>query len=397
MLKAFKYRIYPTKSQNTKMNRTLELCRWTYNKTLAYRKNAYEKENITVSKYETHNLLPQWKRDKPELKEVFSQTLQNVQERVDLAFKAFFRRAKAGENPGYPRFKGKGWYDSFSYPQMGFKLKNGLLKLSKIGNLKIKLHRPIEGKVKRLTIRRSATGKWFACFSVEIEDVFLPPRKDGSVVGIDVGLESFASLSNGEKIANPRFFREEENELARVQRKLSKAAKGTPERRAALKVVERVHERIAYERYEFAHQVSRDLVDRFSLIAFEDLNIKGMMHNHRLAKGIGDVAWNMLVNITSYKAASAGSMVVLVDPRNTSKMCSRCGILVEKSLSDRVHNCPRCGLSMDRDWNAAINILRLGTQSLQNARSSALSHEKPLLQLRDLGVSIHPLLTKIFS
>lgn len=209
------------------------------------------------------------------------------------------------------------------------------------------------------------------CFSVEIEDVFLPPRKDVSVVGIDVGLESFASLSNGEKIANPRFFREEEKELARVQRKLSKAAKGTPERRAALKVVERVHERIANKRYEFAHQVSRDLVDRFGLIAFEDLNIKGMMHNHHLAKSIGDVAWNMLVNITSYKAASAGSMVVLVDPRNTSKMCSRCGIPVEKSLSDRVHNCPQCGLSMDRDWNEAINILRLGTQSLQNARSSA--------------------------
>ena len=372
MLKAFKYRIYPTKSQNTKMNRTLELCRWTYNETLAYRKNAYEKENITVSKYETHNLLPQWKRDKPELKEVFSQTLQNVQERVDLAFKAFFRRVKAREKPGYPRFKGKGWYDSFSYPQMGFKLEKGLLKLSKIGNLKIKLHRPIEGKVKRLTIRRSATGKWFACFSVEIEDVFLPPSKDGSVVGIDVGLESFAALSNGEKIANPRFFREEEKELARVQGKLSKAAKGTPERRAALKVVERVHERIANKRYEFAHQVSRDLVDRFGLIAFEDLNIKGMMHNHCLAKSIGDVAWNMLVNITSFKAASAGSMVVLVDPRNTSKMCSRCGILVEKSLSDRIHNCPQCGLSMDRDWNAAINILRLGTQSLQNARSSAL-------------------------
>ncbi|OPY54825.1 MAG: putative transposase [Methanosaeta sp. PtaU1.Bin060] len=372
MLKAFKYRIYPTKSQNTKMNRTLELCRWTYNETLAYRKNAYEKESITVSKYETHNLLPLWKKDKPELKEVFSQTLQNVQERVDLAFKAFFRRVKAGEKPGYPRFKGKGWYDSFSYPQMGFRLENGLLKLSKIGNLKIKFHRPIEGKIKRLTVRRSATGKWFACFSVEIEDLPKPPWKDGSMVGIDVGLESFATLSNGEKIPNPRFFREEEQELARVQRKLSKAPKGTHERKKALKVVERVHERIANKRYEFAHQVSRDLVDRFGLIAFEDLNIKGMMHNHCLAKSIGDVAWNMLVNITSYKAASAGSMVVLVDPRNTSKMCSRCGILVEKDLSERTHNCSQCGLSLDRDWNAAINILRLGTQSLQNARSSAL-------------------------
>lgn len=184
------------------------------------------------------------------------------------------------------------------------------------------------------------------------------------MVGIDVGLESFATLSNGEKIANPRFFREEEKELARVQRKISRASIGTPERKKALKVVERVHERIANKRYEFAHQVSRDLVDRFGLIAFEDLNIKGMLHNHNLAKSISDVAWNMLVNITSYKAASAGSMVVLVDPKNTSKMCSRCGILVEKSLSDRIHNCSHCRLSMDRDQNAAINILRLGLQSV---------------------------------
>jgi len=372
MLKSFKYRIYPTKSQRTKMNQTLELCRWTYNETLAYRKNAYDSEGKSISKYETHNLLPKWKEDKPELKEVFSQTLQNVQERVDLAFKAFFRRAKAGEKPGYPRFKGRGWYDSFSYPQMGFKLENSVLKLSKIGNIKIKLHRPIEGKIKRLTVRRSATGKWFACFSVEIEDLPIPPWKDGAMVGVDVGLESFATLSNGEKIANPRFFRDEEMELARVQRKLSKALKGTPERKKALEVVERVHERIANKRYEFAHQVGRNLVNRFGLIVFEDLNIKGMVKNHNLAKSIGDVAWNMLVTLTSYKAANAGSMVILVDPRNTSKMCSRCGILVEKSLSDRVHNCPRCGLSMDRDWNAAINILRLGTQSLQNARSPAL-------------------------
>mgnify|MGYP000960771876 CR=1 FL=1 len=243
VLKSFKYRIYPTKAQTTKMERTLDLCRWVYNETLAYRKTLFETEGKSSSKYATNALLPTWKVDKPDLKEVFSQTLQNVQERVDLAFKAFFRRIKAGEKPGYPRFKGKGWYDSFTYPQMGFKLDNGLLKLSKIGNIKIKLHGPIEGKIKRLTVRRTATGKWFACFSVEIED----------------------------------------------------QPKGTPDRKKALKVVERVHERIANKRYEFAHQISNDLVKRFGLIAFEDLNIKGMVKNHCLAKSIHDVAWNMLV------------------------------------------------------------------------------------------------------
>ena len=364
MLKAYKFRIYPTKSQTTKMEQTLDLCRWTYNKTLEIRKNAWEKEGKSLSKYETNNMLPEWKEDKPELKVVFSQVLQNVHERVDLALKAFFRRVKTGEKPGYPRFRGKGWYDSFTYPQKGFKIDSGKLYLSKIGSIKIKLHRPIEGKIKRLTVRRTTIGKWFACFSVELEDNPKPPWKDGSLVGIDVGLVSFATLSNGEKIANPRFFREEEKELAKVQRRLSKAPKSTPERKKALKVVQLVHERIANKRYEFAHQISNQLVKKHGLIAFEDLNIKGMTHNHNLAKSIHDVAWNMLVTLTSYKAASAGSMVVLVDPRNTSKMCSRCGILVEKSLSDRVHKCSQCGLEMDRDWNAAINILRLGLQSV---------------------------------
>jgi len=294
---------------------------------LEIRKTAWEDEGKSLSKYETNNLLPEWKENKPELKEVFSQVLQNVHERVDLALKAFFRRVKAGEKPGYPRFKGIGRYDSFTYPQKGFKVDSGKLYLSKIGDatiasmaastqsrhIKIKLHRPIEGKIKRLTVRRAATGKWYACFSVDQEDLPKPPWKDGSLVGVDVGLESFATLSNGEKIANPRFFREEEHELARVQKKLSKAPKGTPERKKAIKVVERIHERIANKRYEFAHQISNQLVNRYGLIA--------------------------------------------LDPRNTPKMCSRCGILVQEDLSERVHNCTQCGLSMDRDWNAAINIL----------------------------------------
>jgi len=372
MLKTFKYRIYPTKAQRSKMEQTLELCRWTYNETLAYRKSTFEQEGKYISKYETHNLLPEWKKNKPELKEVFSQTLQNVQERVDLAFKAFFRRVKAGETPRYPRFKGKGWYDSFTYPQLGFKLLSGKLRLSKIGDIKIKLHRPIEGKIKRLTVRRSSTEKWFACFSVEINDPPKPPWKDGLTAGIDVGLENFATLSNGEKIDNPRFFRSEEKALAKAQRRLSKYETGTPERRKALKVVQRTHERIANRRYDFAHQVSHNLVERFGLIAFEDLSITNMLKNHCLAKSILDAAWRLLIITTLYKAESAGSMAVLVDLRNTSQLCSRCGLKVTKSLSERGHECPRCGLVMDRDENAAINILRLGLQSLPKARSFAL-------------------------
>lgn len=364
MRKSYRYRIYPTKSQKSALDLNLELCRQIYNDTLALRKDAWEKDRKSISIYETNSILVTWKAQRPELKQVYSQVLQNVQVRVDLALKAFYRRVKAGENPGYPRFKGRGRYDSLTYKQLGFEIKNGKLHLAKIGDIEIKLHRSIDGTIKTCTVRRMPTGKWFACFSVDMGEVSLPPWKDGSVVGIDVGLESFATLSNGEKIPNPRFFREEEKELARVQRKLSKAPKGTPERKNAVKVVELVHERIADRRNDFANKVSRQLVNRFGVIVFEDLDIKNMLQNHNLAKSISDVAWGMLVKSIEGKAAYAGSKVVLVDPRQTSQMCSRCGLIVKKDLSERIHSCSECGLSMDRDLNAAINILRLGLQSV---------------------------------
>ncbi len=343
------------------MEQTLEICRWVYNETLAMRKSAWEQEQRSISYYESKRQIPLWKKEHPELSGVYSQVLQDVSMRVDLAFKAFFRRLKSGEKPGYPRFKGKGRYDSFTYPQSGFKLDGDRLHLSKIGDVRVVLHRPVEGTIKTLTIRRSATGKWYACFSVEYDPTPAPQKE--SVVGIDVGLESFATLSNGEKIENPRFFRTDEKALAKAQRKLSKAEKGTPERKKARKIVAHVHERIANRRLNFAHQTSRKVVDRFGTIVFEDLNITNMQKNHHLAKSIADVAWNMFITITESKAEDAGSRVILVNPRNTSQICSRCGMIVAKTLSDRVHSCSHCGLMMDRDQNAAINIMRLGLQS----------------------------------
>ena len=169
------------------------------------------------------------------MKGVHSQVLQNVQERVDLAFKAFFRRVKAGEKPGYPRFRGYGWYDSFTFKQFGFELLDNGLLLSKIGVVKIVLHRPIEGQIKTLTIQRDAVGNWYACFACEVEPEPLPFNE--LAIGIDMGLESFATLSNGDWIDNPRFFRRDERALAKAQRKLSKAEKGTPERAKRRKAV----------------------------------------------------------------------------------------------------------------------------------------------------------------
>jgi putative transposase len=364
MRKTYRFRLYPTKAQGTILNQTLEHCRRVYNDTLGLRKDSWEKDGKSISLYDTNSILVTWKCQRPELKQVYSQVLQQVQVRVDLAFKAFFRRVKSGEKVGYPRFKGKGRYDSITYKQLGFNLDNDKLHLAKIGDVKIKLHRPIVGDIKTCTLRRMPTGKWFACFSVEYNEP-LPPWKDNAVIGIDVGLESFATLSNGEKIANPRFFRTDERVLVKAQRKLSKQPKGSLTRYKAIKVVERAHERISNRRTDFSNQISRQLVNRFGVIAFEDLNINGMLQNHNLAKSISDVAWGMLVKATESKAAYAGSKVVLVDPKYTSQICSRCGLIVKKDLSERVHNCPNCGLSLDRDLNAAINILRLGLQSLR--------------------------------
>ncbi len=361
-MKTFKYRLQPSKSQRAKLVQTLELCRWVYNETLATRKNSWEQDKKTLSLYDANKLLTIWKQEHPELKDVFSQVLQNVQERVDLAFKAFFRRVKAGEKAGYPRFRGYGWYDSFTFKQFGFELLDNGLFLSKIGVVKIILHRPLEGKIKTLTIQRDAVGNWYACFACEVEPEPLPFSE--LAVGIDMGLGCFAKFSYGDGVDNPRFFRRDEKELAKAQRKLSKAEKGTPKRAKRRKVVQHIHQRIANRRKDFAHKLSRELVNTFGFMAFEDLRIKNMLQNHRLAKSISDAAWKQLIQYTTYKAENAGRVVILVEPRNTSQRCSCCGEMVEKSLDVRVHACPVCGLVMDRDQNAAINILRLGLESL---------------------------------
>jgi putative transposase len=370
MLKTYKYRIYPSKAQETSLEKMLEECRWLYNKILEIRKNAYEQDGKSLGLYDTQNMIPAWKAERPTLKVVHSLVLQNVNIRVDLAFKAFFRRVKSGETPGYPRFKGYGRYDSMTYSQYGngARLDGNSLILSKLGSIKIKMHRELCGKPKIITVARAATGKWFATISCECDAQPLP--KSERFAGVDVGLQTFATLSNGKKIANPRFFKKEQDALAKAQRKMSKLAKGTPERARARKVVSRAHERITNKRTNFSHQESRKLVNTYGVIVFEKLAVVDMMSNHsqvfgnKLNKSIADVAWSQLAQFTAYKAEDAGRLFLQVDPRNTSKKCSRCQSIVPKDLSVRIHDCPHCGLVLDRDHNAAINILALGLQSV---------------------------------
>jgi putative transposase len=363
MLKAYQYRLYPTKAQTTLLNQTFEICRKVYNNALALRRDSWDYDQKTLTYFDTIKELVQWKKDHPELKIVHSQVLQNCHLRVDLAFKAFFRRVKAGENPGYPRFKSFGRYDSITYPQQGYTVNDRTINLSKIGEVRTILHRPFEGIVKTITIRRTPTKKWFV--SLTCEDVAAHPLEPSTeCVGIDVGLKTFAMLSNGKSVANPKFYQKEQSNLAKVQRKLSLCERGSIARQRANKVICRVHERISNKREDFTQKLSRSLVNQYGTICFEDLNVQRMSEDHRYAKGILDAAWSKLVQYTSYKAEDAGRIVVLVNPKNTSQMCSRCGQIVAKDISVRVHKCPRCGYKADRDLNASINIMRLGLQSL---------------------------------
>jgi putative transposase len=364
MLKMYQYRLYPTKKQVQKLNETLDECRWLYNHLLEMRKTAYERDGISLTCFQQQYTFPVLKQERPSLSRVHSQVLQNVAVRIDLAFKAFFRRLREqAEEPGYPRFKGKNRYDSFTFPQSGFSLTHeNRVCLSKIGSIKMVYHRPMKGKIKTCPLQRSSTGKWYVSFSVECQPERLPESPER--VGIDVGLTTFASLSTGEEIANPRFFRKEEQDLARVQRTLSTLEKRTKERAKQRKVVARVHERIAFKRDTFTHQESRQIADRFGVICVEDLHINRMTHNHCLAKSMSDAAWSEFFSKLSCKAEEAGRQFVKVNPAYTSQTCSRCGHRQKMSLSERTYQCPCCQLVIDRDHNASLHILSVGLHAL---------------------------------
>ena len=370
--KTYKYRLYPTAKQKKSLLSILDACRWLYNQFLEQRKTLWETQKKGITCYGQIGELPKFVKDNPILERVYSQTKQNVAIRVDLAFKDFFRRCKSGETPGYPRFKGKNRYDSFTYPQAnsGFKLTENdtRLYLSKVGTVKIRLHRKPEGKMKTCTIKRSPTGKWYACIScTDVPVTSVQVKPSSAQVGIDVGLKTFATFSDGKTIQNPRFFKKSEKALAKAQRKLAKQTMNTPERVKARKVVSKVHEKISNRRDNFSHQESRKIVDAYGTICVEDLNIKNMIAKGQfplIRKGIADVAWNEFGKKLAYKAENAGRQFVKVNPAFTSQDCNNCGNRQVMKLSDRIYSCPACGISIDRDLNAAKNILAVGLHSL---------------------------------
>lgn len=380
MIKAFKYRLNPTKGQERLLNQTLTTCRFLYNNSLAERIDKYKEDKISIKYVDQANALSKNKNEWQV--QVHSQVLQNTLKRLDKTFKRFFEGLKKKRKVGYPRFKPEQRYRSFCYPQSGFRLtdENRRISLSKIGDVKIKYSRPIQGCIKTCSVVKDVD-QWFVVLTCDIS-VQEPKQSQNPSIGIDVGIKSFATLSNGSVIDNPRILLSSQNKLARAQIKLSQKTKGSNNRVKQRTRVAKVHRKIKRQRDDFLHKVSTSLVTEYGHIVLEKLNISGMLKNHKLAKHIADVSWSRFATMIEYKAERAGVRFEQVDPKNTSQNCSGCGKKVSKTLAERTHCCPYCGLVMDRDENAAVNILnksRVGT-----TRSYASGHcVRPVNSLKE--------------
>lgn len=371
-IKAYKFRISnPSKIVQANLEQTLNLCRDIYNAALQERRDAYKINRTSINYYDQANQLSEIKTTNPEYKEIHSQVLQDVLKRLDKTFKAFYARAKKGQ-AGFPRFKGASRFDSFCFPQSGFSLTGNKLTLSKIGTVKLKLSRKIQGKIKTLTIKREC-GRWFAIFTVETKTEPLP--HSDKAIGIDVGLENYATYTEGEPTPNPRFFETLQSKLRVAQRKVSRRKKGSHRRRKAILALRKIHQKIKDCRNDFQHKLSTKIVSEYGTIAVEDLNILGMSRGI-LSKQILDASWASFLFKLQFKAENAGRIFRRVNPNGTSQTCI-CGAKVKKKLSVRRHHCLECGLSAHRDSVSASVILSRAGHSPSGANVNRLDYAYP--------------------
>jgi putative transposase len=359
-MRTYKYRLYPTQSQEKNLWHVLNACRNLYNMLLEERKLAWEYERKSMSLAQQENTtVKQYRKTFPYAQQMFSQTAQSVAKQLDNAFQAFFERLKAGDKKaGYPRFKARTHFSSFEFKQYksGIKIDGRRLKLFGVGRVAVRWHRPIEGEIKTARIIHKA-GQWFVAFAC---DVNAKPEllKTGRVIGIDVGIAALITTSEGDKVAHPQFYREGQKRLRVLQRSLARKKKGGRNRRKALLKVQRQQMHVGNQRRDVLHKLSTALIETFDGVALEELRVRNMVKNRHLSKSILDSGWAMFKQFLVYKAGSAGREIRLVNPAYTSKCCSDCGQMFEDfSLSTRWVKCD-CGLSLDRDHNAAINILR---------------------------------------
>ena len=348
MLLTYKYRIYPSSKQVERISLNFNVCKKIYNELLNLNINSYKEIKKSLNKYDFNNHI------KGKYKHTHSQVIQNVSDRVAKAFQNFYSRVKDKKcrKKGFPRFKSS--VGSITYPQSGFKL-NKKLYCSKIGDIPIKLHRKLKGKIKTLTIKKNKTNQYYACFSVENKNREIK-HKSNRKIGIDLGLNNFITLSNGNKVNSPKYLRNSESKLKKLQRLLSRKKKGSKNRKKFILRVAKLHNKIQNQRTDFLHKLSHKIAKSYSLIVIENLRIKNMVKNRHLSKSISDASWNAFIQMLSYKAVTCGGQLIKVDPRDTTKECSKCKNKVEMSLSKRIFSCDNCGLRIDRDVNAALNI-----------------------------------------
>jgi putative transposase len=366
LIRTFRYPLHPTRAQEATLCMWLEACCDLYNGALQERRDAWRKQRRSICYEEQTRSLTELRAADPSWSTVPVEAARSALRRVDRAFKAFFRRCKAGHVPGFPRFRSRRLYDSFGI-QKPVRIDGNIVYLPKIGPIRFNLYRPLRGKILDVVVQRDGN-LWFVCFQCDLGEA--PPK--GAVlhaVGVDVGLSSLATLSTGEIIENPRCYREAEAVLRRRQQALARKQKGSLSRRRAVSLVRKAHARAKNQRLDYARKVACDLASRFDLIAFEDLNIRGLAMTP-MAKSIHDAGWRILLRAIVCKAESAGKHAVAVDPRGTSQECSACGVKVQKDLSVRIHRCA-CGLVLDRDHNAALNILARGRRAAPEALKEA--------------------------
>ena len=366
MLKAYKYRLYPNNIQKEQIGKTFGCCRFVYNQMLAKRIDDYKQENKSMSKIDMNNYCNRvMKKEFKWLKEVDKWALTNSIYNLDEAYKNFFRRIKQGQGIGFPKFKSKknnrnSYKTNFSNGNIKVDFTNNKIQLPKLKWIKAKVHREFVGIIKSATISQTPSGKYFVSILVDTENTQLP--KLNTKVGIDLGLKDFATTSDGEVFENPKWLRKQEKKLKKVQRNLSRKKKGSKNREKARIKVTKIHEKITNQRKDYLHKISSYITNENQVIVIEDLKVSNMMNNHKLAKAISEVSWFEFRTMLEYKCEWKGRELIIA-PTNyaSSQLCSNCGNKSPqtKDLSCRTYVCEKCGMILDRDINASINLLKL--------------------------------------
>ena len=369
MRKTYKFRIYPNRKQEKKLEIALDQACFLYNQLLDIHQQIYLGEERTLTEFDMNYLLKDF-----ETKQLYSQVKQNIPKRISDAFKHFFRRVKNGENPGFPKFHKRIFYSSITFPQYKKEIyPNNRLYIPKIGMVKIKKHREIEGNMKTLTIKKG-NNEWYANFSCdEVPMEKVENNFKSEIEGIDVGIKKFLVCSNGDEFDNLKFLKRSEKKLVRLQRQHSKKKRGSKNRKKSTIKLAKQHTKIKRQREDFHKKLTRQLTSEIKYIGIEDLNIKGMVRNHCLAKSISDAGWGQFFSyLKYYKTIFDGEIIKIGRFEPTSQICSSCGNRQNMTLDKRTYNCESCGLSIDRDLNASINIKNKARVQLNNAEGHSV-------------------------